>query len=62
MEEDNDIIDNTLNIMSESIGTFDNTLGKVPIYKSGHNLGGFISRLIDSIVDGLPIADKKEGQ
>lgn len=59
MNEENDLVDNTLNIMSESIGSFDNTLGKVPIYKSGHKLGGFISRLIDSIIDGLPIADKK---
>jgi len=59
MVETNDIVDNTLNIISESISTFDNTLGKVPIYQSGHNLGGFISRLIDSVVDGLPIADRK---
>jgi hypothetical protein len=60
MKEDNDIVDNTLNIMSESIGTFDNTLGKLPIYKSGHNLGAVISRLIDTIVDSLPLADRKE--
>jgi hypothetical protein len=59
MEEDNDLVNNTLNIMSESIGTFDNTLGKIPIYKSGHNLGDVISRLIDSMVDSIPIADKK---
>jgi hypothetical protein len=59
MEEDNDLVNNTLNIMSESIGTFDNTLGKIPIYKSGHNLGAVISRLIDSMVDSIPIADKK---
>jgi hypothetical protein len=45
--------------MSESIGSFDNTLGKIPLYTSGHNLGGFISRLIDSIVDSIPIAEKK---
>ncbi|MGJ8593595.1 MAG: hypothetical protein ACSHXF_13670 [Aquaticitalea sp.] len=60
MEQDNNIVDNTLNIMSESIGTFDNTLGNVPIYKSGHDLGGWISRMIDAVVDGLPIADKKD--
>lgn len=60
MEEDKDIIGNTLNVMSESIGTFDNTLGKLPIYKSGHNLGGAISRFIDSIVDSIPMIDKKE--
>lgn len=59
MEEYNDLVDNTLNIMSESIGSFDNTLGKIPLYASGHNLGSFISGLIDSIVDRIPIADKK---
>ncbi len=59
MEEDNNLVNNTLNVMSESIGAFDTTLGKIPIYKSGHNVGALISRLIDSIVDSIPIADRK---
>lgn len=54
MEDDNDIVDNTLNIMSESIGTFDQTFNKLPIYKGGHNLGAAISRFIDRIVDTFP--------
>jgi len=54
MEEDNDIVDNTLNVVSDSIGTFDHTLGKLPVYKSGHKVGGLISRLIDKFVDSFP--------
>ena len=60
MEENNDIVENTLNIMSDTIGSFDNTLGKVPVYKSGHNIGGLISRMIDRIVDAIPIPDNKQ--
>lgn len=60
MEENNDIVENTLNIMSDTIGSFDNTLGKVPVYKSGHNIGGLISRMIDRIVDAIPIPDSKQ--
>lgn len=55
MENDiNDIIDSTLNVVSSSISNFDNVLGHVPLYKSGHNIGGAISKLIDNIVDIIP--------
>lgn len=55
MENDiNDIIDSTLNVVSSSISNFDNVLGHVPLYKSGHNMGAAISKLIDNIVDIIP--------
>ncbi|MBO3097877.1 hypothetical protein [Gelidibacter pelagius] len=54
MEDTNDIVDSTLNVVSNSITNFDNVLGHVPLYKSGHNIGGAISKLIDSIVDVIP--------
>ncbi|WP_157491954.1 hypothetical protein [Gelidibacter mesophilus] len=54
MEDTNDIVDSTLNVVSNSINNFDNVLGHVPLYKSGHNIGGAISKLIDSIVDVIP--------
>lgn len=54
MENSNDIIDTTLDVVTNSINNFDHTLGKVPIYQAGHNVGGAISRLIDKIVDGIP--------
>ena len=60
MKTDNDIVDNTLNVLGDSIGAFDNTLGEVPIYKSGHKLGGLISRFIDRLVDSSPVIDQKE--
>ena len=55
MDDTNDILDSTLNVVSNSITNFDNVLGHVPLYKSGHNLGNSISRLIDGIVDLIPI-------
>lgn len=55
MENTDDIIDTTLDVVGSSMNNFDNTLGKVPIYKSGHNLGGFISRMIDNFVDSIPL-------
>ncbi len=59
MENNNDnIVDSTLNIMSTAIGSFDQTLGKTPIYKSGHNFGAFISNFIDKVIDTIP--DKNE--
>ncbi len=58
MEEDNDIVDNTLNVMSDSISTFDQTFNKVPIYKGGHNLGAAISSFIDRIVDSIPLGGR----
>lgn len=54
MENTNDIVDSTLNVVSNSITNFDNVLGHVPLYKSGHNIGSAISKLIDSIVDVIP--------
>ena len=54
MEDTNDIVDSTLNVVSNSITNFDNVLGHVPLYKSGHKIGGAISKLIDSIVDVIP--------
>lgn len=54
MEDTNDIVDSTLNVVSNSITNFDNVLGHIPLYKSGHNIGGAISKLIDSIVDVIP--------
>lgn len=55
MEDTDDILDSTLNVVNNSITNFDNVLGHVPLYKGGHEVGGAISRLIDSIVDILPI-------
>ncbi len=55
MEDNNDILDSTLNVVSNSITNFDNVLGHVPLYKNGHNVGSAISNLIDSIVDLIPI-------
>ena len=53
--ETDDIIDTTLDVVGSSMSNFDSTLGKVPIYKAGHNLGGIISRLIDKLVDSVPL-------
>lgn len=55
METSNDIIDSTLDVVSTSMNNFDTTLGKLPLYKAGHNTGGFLSRLIDKVVDALPL-------
>lgn len=55
MEKSDDIIDSTLEVVSNSMSTFDTTLGKIPLYKAGHNLGGTLSRFIDSIVEMIPI-------
>lgn len=55
METSNDIIDNTLEVMSNSLDNFDSTLGKVPIFKAGHNLGSAISNFIDGFVNKLPL-------
>jgi len=54
MENTDDLVDSTLNVVSTSITNFDNVLGNVPLYKSGHDVGGVISRLIDRIVDTIP--------
>jgi len=54
MENTDDIVDSTLNVVSNSITNFDNVLGHVPLYKSGHDVGGFLSRFIDRIVDTIP--------
>lgn len=54
MENTNDILDSTLNVVSNSITNFDHVLGHVPLYKSGHNIGGALSKLIDSVVDIIP--------
>lgn len=54
MENSNDIIDTTLDVVSNSINNFDNALGKVPLYQAGHNIGTAISRLIDKMVDAFP--------
>lgn len=53
MENSNDIIDSTLEVVNNSINNFDTALGKVPLYQAGHNIGGGISRLIDRLVDGF---------
>lgn len=60
MEEGKNIVDNTLNVMSDFMGTFDNTMGKVPLYKSGHKFGGLISRFIDRLVDSMPFDGHKD--
>lgn len=54
MEDTNDILDSTLNVVSNSITNFDNVLGHVPLYKGGHKVGGSISNLIDTLVDFIP--------
>lgn len=61
METSDDIIDSTLDIVGNSMNNFDSALGKVPIYKAGHNTGGLISRLIDRIVDAIPLEHHIEG-
>lgn len=53
MENSNDIIDTTLDVVNNSINNFDHALGKVPLYQAGHNVGSAISRLIDRMVDGF---------
>ncbi len=55
METSDDIIDTTLELVSTSMKNFDSTLGKVPIYESGHNFGAFLSRLIDQLVNTIPV-------
>lgn len=55
MEDNTDILDSTLNVVSNSITNFDNVLGHVPLYKSGHSIGGAISNFIDTLVDAIPI-------
>lgn len=55
METTDDIIDTTLDVVSSSMKTFDTSLGKVPIYQAGHNLGAVISRLIDQFVSIIPV-------
>lgn len=54
MENTDDILDSTLNVVSNSITNFDNVLGHVPLYRSGHNIGASMSKLIDSVVDIIP--------
>lgn len=54
MENTDDIVDSTLNVVSNSINNFDNVLGHVPLYKGGHKLGSSISRFIDGLVDAIP--------
>lgn len=54
MENTDDILDSTLNVVSNSITNFDNVLGRVPLYKSGHNIGAAMSKFIDSVVDIIP--------
>lgn len=54
MDKTDDILDSTLNVVNNSITNFDNVLGHVPLYKTGHDVGGSLSRLIDSIVDSIP--------
>lgn len=54
MENTDDIVDSTLNVVSNSITNFDNVLGHVPLYKSGHQVGGALSKLIDRLVDTIP--------
>lgn len=56
METSDDIIDSTLDVVTNSMNTFDSTLGKVPLYQAGHNVGGAISSLIDRLVNRLPIS------
>ncbi len=58
MENSNDIIDSTLDVVNTSISNFDDALGKVPLYQAGHNLGSAIGTLIDRIVDSLPFDHK----
>lgn len=53
METSDDIIDTTLDVVGSSMTNFDSALGKVPIYKAGHNMGGAISRMIDRLVDTI---------
>lgn len=55
METSDDIIDTTLDVVGSSMSNFDNALGKVPIYKAGHNFGGAISKLIDKLIDTIPL-------
>lgn len=55
METSDDIIDTTLDVVGNSMSNFDSALGKVPIYKAGHNLGGAISRFIDKMIDTIPL-------
>ena len=54
MQDTDDLVDSTLNVVSNSINNFDNVLGHVPLYKSGHNVGGALSRFIDTLVDSIP--------
>ena len=60
MDNTNDILDSTLGVVSNSLDNFDSTLGKIPIYKAGHNLGGFISSIIDKMVDVIPMDNNHE--
>ncbi|MCK7590085.1 hypothetical protein M0G43_05840 [Subsaxibacter sp. CAU 1640] len=59
MDNSNNIIDSSLEVAHSTLDNFDSTLGKIPIYKAGHNLGGFISGLIDKMVDMVPNNDSQ---
>lgn len=55
MEDTDDLLDSTLNVVNNSITNFDNVLGHVPLYKGGHKIGDALSRFIDTVVDAIPI-------
>ena len=53
MENSENIIDSTLNAVGNSMASIDSAFEKIPIYKSGHHVGGKISQWIDRLVDGF---------
>lgn len=53
METSENIIDSTLDVVGNSMNTIDTAFGKIPVYKSGHFVGGKISKWIDSLIDNF---------
>jgi len=54
MENSNNIIESTLEVAHSTFENIDSTLGKIPVYKAGHNVGGMVSSFIDKLANMLP--------
>jgi len=52
MKKDNTIKE-TIGIVESNINTLDRNFQSLPPYKSGKKVGGFLSKFIDNIVDGI---------
>lgn len=53
METSENIIDSTLEAVGSSMSSIDSAFEKIPVYKTGHQVGGKISQWIDALLDRL---------